>query len=136
MRVSGFDRFGIIFAFPCFIRVWRRDNCYRFPTGFWLEGRPCGQAKKMVSGADPSNASALGLSAAAALAVWFGIVLWPWGFLPLFYIAWRLHLNKIMVTSVFLLCLLPAVPALCMRIGAIFFKLMLVRIWHGLSDRT
>jgi glycosyltransferase involved in cell wall biosynthesis len=63
------------------------------------------------------NASALGLSTAAALAVFLSIVLWPWGFVPLFYIAWRLHLNKMLVAAIYLLCLVPALPEFCLRIG-------------------
>jgi hypothetical protein len=68
------------------------------------------------------NSRPLGLAAAAALAVLLGIVLWPWGPIAALYLAWRLHLNKAVVFAAIALCLPPALPALCMRVGQVVVK--------------
>ena len=63
------------------------------------------------------NASPLGLAAAAVVTILPGMVLWPWGWFVVLYLALRLHLNKFMVIAMLALCMPPAVPAVCLRLG-------------------
>jgi glycosyltransferase involved in cell wall biosynthesis len=55
------------------------------------------------------NAGPLGLAAAVGLGVLQGIVLWPFGMVPVLYESWRLHLNKVVALAsvVFASLLLP-----------------------------
>jgi hypothetical protein len=57
------------------------------------------------------------LAAAAVVSILPGMVLWPWGWIVVLYLAFRLHLNKFMVIAMIALCMPPAVPAMCLRLG-------------------
>jgi glycosyltransferase involved in cell wall biosynthesis len=52
-----------------------------------------------------ATASRMNPSAAAAVGIFFGILLWPIGIVPAFYVAWRLHLNKIAVLVAVAICM-------------------------------
>jgi hypothetical protein len=61
--------------------------------------------------------SPMGLAAVAGLSALLGIVLWPWGPIAVVYLAGRLHLNKAVALLVLALTMLPAFPALCLRLA-------------------
>jgi hypothetical protein len=61
--------------------------------------------------------SPMGLAAVTGLSALLGIVLWPWGPIAVLYIAGRLHLNKAAALFVIALTMLPAVPALALRLA-------------------
>jgi glycosyltransferase involved in cell wall biosynthesis len=61
--------------------------------------------------------SAFNYSLAAAISTFFSIVLWPWGFIPVAYLTFRLHLSKVMAIAFVLLCLPPVIARLSHRIG-------------------
>lgn len=63
------------------------------------------------------NSSPLGLAAAAVVSILPGIVLWPWGWIVVLYLSFRLHLNKFMVIAMVALCMPTVIPAMCLRIG-------------------
>jgi glycosyltransferase involved in cell wall biosynthesis len=63
------------------------------------------------------NNSPLGLTAAVVISVIPAIVLWPWGWIAVVYLAVRLHLNKLMVLVAVALCMLPIIPRWCMNLG-------------------
>jgi glycosyltransferase involved in cell wall biosynthesis len=53
----------------------------------------------------------------AALSIFFSIVLWPWGFIPVAYLAIRLHLNKLIALAAIILCMPPALARWSLGIG-------------------
>jgi hypothetical protein len=65
----------------------------------------------------PITSSPLNLAAAAAIGLFFGILLWPFGILPALYVAWRLHLNKIMVLAAVAVCVPRAWPGWSAEVG-------------------
>jgi glycosyltransferase involved in cell wall biosynthesis len=63
------------------------------------------------------NATPLGLAACVGITALLAILLWPWGFLAAAYVAWRLHLNKIVTAATLLLCAPRALPNFCYWVG-------------------
>ena len=53
----------------------------------------------------------------AALTTFFSIVLYPWGFIPVLYLALRLHLSKLTAFLFLILCLPTFIPTLSQKIG-------------------
>jgi glycosyltransferase involved in cell wall biosynthesis len=66
------------------------------------------------------NSSPLGLAASAGVSALLGILLWPWGVIPVAFLAWRLHFNKPIAAAILLLCAPRAIAAFCLKIGHIF----------------
>jgi hypothetical protein len=63
------------------------------------------------------NASPLGLAASAGVTALLAILMWPCGFLAAAYVAWRLHLNKIVTVVTILLCAPRPLPDFCYWVG-------------------
>jgi glycosyltransferase involved in cell wall biosynthesis len=62
---------------------------------------------------------AINAAVSIGLSVLMSIVLWPWGFVPVAYVAWRLHLSKIAAVVGAVLCLCPMVPRWCEWAGGL-----------------
>ncbi|HEY1922889.1 MAG TPA: glycosyltransferase family 2 protein [Tepidisphaeraceae bacterium] len=82
-----------------------------------LPVKPSRSASEWFKDICKENSSPLGLAASAALTVLVSILLWPWGWIVVLYVAMRWHLNKIMVLAGLAICLPRALPDLCMNIG-------------------
>ncbi|HWE04101.1 MAG TPA: glycosyltransferase family 2 protein [Tepidisphaeraceae bacterium] len=63
------------------------------------------------------NSGPLGLALVTALSIVMAIVLWPWGFIPIAYVTFRLHLNKIAALAWAALCTAPMLHRLCRTVG-------------------
>jgi glycosyltransferase involved in cell wall biosynthesis len=62
---------------------------------------------------------ALNAAVSIGLSVLMSIVLWPWGFVPVAYVAWRLHLNKTAAVVGVVICLWPMIPNWCEAAGGL-----------------
>jgi hypothetical protein len=56
----------------------------------------------------------------AGLSIIMGIVLWPWGILPVAYVSMRLHLSSVVAFICVMACTPAFWPAVCLRAGGIF----------------
>ena len=72
------------------------------------------------------NSAPLGLATAAGLSILLTVALWPYGVIIAFYVAIRLHLNKIVTIAAVALCL-PIPRRFCERVG----QMMLPRSGDG-----
>jgi hypothetical protein len=82
----------------------------------------CFQPKVEISSPSPPVTSLLrntplNISLCAAVTTFFSIVLYPWGFIPVLYLAVRLHLSKLTAFLFLILCLPTFIPTLSQRIG-------------------
>jgi len=75
------------------------------------------------------NSTPLGLAAAVALSALLGILLWPWGIIPVAYLAIRLHLNKIAAMATLALCIPQSLPAFCTKVGQLVVRIGVSPAW-------
>ena len=68
------------------------------------------------------DTSAVILAVSAALSIIMGIVLWPWGILPIAYVTIRWHLNKMTSLVCLVCCMPPMVPEFCVLVGRAVVK--------------